>query len=303
MASFRYTVDTAPMANEMNSVSRHVNGTTGAVVAMQAAVILAEERGADHICDNVNKGFYSLIRSQISQKLAKFKSDVDSNLMQMDQQKKALTSIQTRMERDYHMISSRYTKLFAGLNANLRTRIFELDKPTIDFAFREVDRVSNRTKYLTATIPVTQTESIALSQKIIASNIKKRGLNVINSMQSFIGEMTKQKKLTDQILISDALVSVGIAYIPVIIYETNRDSSEQLSIDIATSNVMLDANTKSAIKNRIFGEMQQLIWHERQGSDEISNQVSRIAEASDKPARIKDLALELYRSNRYSTIN
>lgn len=122
-------------------------------------------------------------------------------------------------------------------------------------------------------------------------------------MQSFIGEMTKQKKLTDQILISDALVSVGIAYIPVIIYETNRDSSEQLSIDIATSNVMLDANTKSAIKNRIFGEMQQLIWHERQGSDEISNQVSRIAEASDKPARIKDLALELYRSNRYSTIN
>ena len=101
MATFNYTVDTKPMAEEMRSVSRHVNATTGAVVAMQTAVIIAEEEAAnqvinaeaaaaEHVCNNVNKGFYSLIRSQISQKMAKLQSDVDSHLMQLVQQKKCL---------------------------------------------------------------------------------------------------------------------------------------------------------------------------------------------------------------------
>ena len=171
MATFNYTVDTQPMAEEMSSVSRHVNVTTGAVVAMQTSLIAAEASAADHICENVNKGFYSLIRSQISQKMAKLKSDVDSHLMQLIQQKKALLNIKSRMHRDYNMIASRYNKLFNSLNANLKHRVFELDKPTIDFACKEIDKVSNRTKYLTATIPVTQLESISLSQKIIASNV------------------------------------------------------------------------------------------------------------------------------------
>ena len=54
---------------------------------MQTAVIIAEEKAADHVCNNVNKGFYSLIRSQISQKMAKLQSEVDSHLMQLVQQK------------------------------------------------------------------------------------------------------------------------------------------------------------------------------------------------------------------------
>jgi hypothetical protein len=90
MQTFKFTVDTKPMAEEIKSVSRHVNGTTGAVVAMQTAVVIAEERAAEHVCNNVNKGFYSLIRSQISQKMAKLQSDVDSHLMQLVQQKNAL---------------------------------------------------------------------------------------------------------------------------------------------------------------------------------------------------------------------
>ena len=50
MATFNYTVDTIPMAEELASVSRHVNRTTGAVIAMQTAVIAAEEIAAAHIC-------------------------------------------------------------------------------------------------------------------------------------------------------------------------------------------------------------------------------------------------------------
>lgn len=304
MATFNYTVDTQPMADEMNNVSRHVNVTTGAVVAMQTAVIAAEGRAADHVCNNVNKGFYSLIRSQISQKLAKFQSEVDSNIMQLVQQKKALLSIKYRMERDYNMIAKRYTKLFNGLNANLKNRIFELDKPTIDFANKEIEKGSNRTKYLTATIPISQLESISTSQKIIASNIKQKGLNVINSMKWFIHEMNIQKRLTDEILINDNNISkVGTSYIPIVIYECNRDRTEHKNIEIVINDTELNNLVRSVIKNKVYSEFEKVKWSKNlNSSQEINSEFSKLVLTSPQSSRVNDLSLRLFQSNNYLTI-
>jgi len=304
MATFNYTVDTKPMAEEIRSVSHHVNATTGAVVAMQTAVIFAEEKAADHVCNNVNKGFYSLIRSQISQKMAKLQSDVDSHLMQLVQQKNALLSIKTRMQRDYNMIAGRYGKLFNGLNANLKQRVFELDKPTIDFAVKEVDKVSNRTKYLTATIPITQLESISLSQRIVASNIKLKGLNVINSMRSFLFEMNTQKKLTDQILINDnRYTGTATIYIPVVICECNRDKTDSKNLEVIVSDVELDNFSKSAIQNTTYAEINKVEWSQKTlPNSEIKSEFSKLISSSAKSQRVKDLAMQLFQSNNYQTI-
>ena len=103
MARIDCLLDTKPMAHEMNSISNHIKGTTAAVVAMQTAVVLAEQKAADQVCSNVNKGFYTMMRSQISQKIASLQSQVDSYLMQLNAQRKQLLAIRTRMERDYNM--------------------------------------------------------------------------------------------------------------------------------------------------------------------------------------------------------
>jgi hypothetical protein len=304
MAQFNYTVDTRPMAEELSRVSHHVNGTTTAVVAMQTAVIIAEQNAADHICTNVNRGFYSLIRSQISQKLAKLQSDVDSHIMQLSQQRNALLNIKARMGRDYNMISNRYTKLFNGLNANLKYRVFELDRPTIDFACKEIDKVSNRTKYLTSTFPITQLESITVSQKIIASNVKQKGLNVINSMKWFIHEMNVQKSLIDQILINDnSLAKSGTSYIPIAIVESNQDKTDHKNLSIVVSNVELNNLAKSTIRNKVYSELPQLEWiQDTSNAKEIYSEFSKLLTTSSKSARIKDLALRLLQSNNYLTI-
>ena len=304
MATFNYTVDTNPMADEISSVSRHVDATTGAVVAMQTAVIIAEEKAANHVCNNVNKGFYSLIRSQISQKMAKFQSEVDSQLMQMAQQKNALLGIKNRMQRDYNMISSRYIKLFNGLNVNLKNRVFELDKPTIDFACKEIDKVSNRAKYLTAIIPITQLESITLSQKIVASNVKQKGFSVINSMKKFLFEMETQKKLTDEILINDnKYTETASAFVPVLISEFNRDKTESKSIEINVPEVVLDNLSKSSIKNNIHTRLSEIEWVENDElNSEIISEVSKLSSDSQKSKRIKDLTMKLFLSNKYQTI-
>ena len=303
MATFNYTVDTKPMADEIRSVSKQVNATTGAVVAMQTAVIIAEENAADHVCNNVNKGFYSLIRSQISQKMAKLQSEVDSHLMQLVQQKNALLSIKNRMQKDYNMIASRYIKLFNGLNSNLKQRVFELDKPTIDFAVKEVDKVSNRSKYLTATIPIAQLESLAASQKIVASNVKYRGFNVIKSMRSFLFEMNTQKKITDQILINDGrYTETATVYIPIVICECNRDKTDA-GVEISVSEVELDNISKSAIKNTAFAELNQIEWQAKSSPNtEVKSEFSKLVSSSSKSQRVKDMATKLFQSNNYQTI-
>jgi len=304
MATFNYTVDTNPMAQEIGSVSNHIKGTTTAVVAMQAAVILAEEKAADHVCTNVNKGFFTLIRSQISQKVAKLQSEVDSHLMQLNQQRKQLLSIKGRMERDYNMISNRYSKLFNGLNQNLKQRVFELDKPTIDFAVREVEKVSNRTKYLTATVPVTQLESLAISQKIIASNVKFRGLKVIGSMTNFLSDMNEQKRLTERILLqSNSKVDNATLSVPVIISECNFDKFDNKNIDVTVSKVQLSGQTQSAVKNVVNQNVDNLQWHnEKEIGKEVKSEFSKILSHSSTSQRIKDMINKLFMANNFQTI-
>ena len=83
-----FTVDTRPMADEINKVSRHVDNTTAAVVSMKAAVVMAEKESADLVCNNVNRGFHALMLSQVSQKTAKLQSEVNSHLLRLNQQSK-----------------------------------------------------------------------------------------------------------------------------------------------------------------------------------------------------------------------
>lgn len=304
MATFNCTVDTRPMAQEIGSVSNHVKATTTAVVAMQTAVVLAETKAADHVCENVNRGFYTLIRSQISQKTARLKSVVDSHFMQLCYQRKQLSAIKGRMERDYNMISTRYLKLFNSLNTNLKQRIFELDKPVINFAVKEVEKVSNRTKYLTATVPVNQLESLATSQKIVASNIKHRGLNVINSMTKFLGDMYAQKKLTDKILLESSFnVENSTLSIPVVISEFNYDKYDTKHTEINVSNIVLNNQSQAAIKNTLMPIIEILQWkNDSTDSKEIHDEFNKLLSTSSASQRIKDMMSKLFLANSYQTI-
>ena len=304
MATFNYTVDTHPMAQELGSVSNHVKATTTAVVAMQTSVILAEENAADHVCKNVNKGFYTLIRSQISQKIARLQSEVDSHIMRLNQQRKQLLAIKGRMERDYNMISNRYTKLFNGLNTNLKQRVFELDKPTVDFSVKEVEKISNRSKYLTATAPITQLESLAVSQKIIASNVKYRGMKVIGSMTNFLSGMYEQKKITDKILLSGiSNLQSAALLIPVLISEYNFDKFDKKNIGIFVNNVQLNNVTQSAIKNVVISKIDDLQWYnEAEISKEVISEYSKMLSADTASNRVKDLASKLFMTNNYQVV-
>ena len=133
MAKYDVTVDTRDMANKIDTVSNKVSGVTTAVVAMETAVIAAERDATNRLCKRLNKGFFSLVTSQIEQKNATALSSVNAYASELMQQQEALLDLKKRMESDFLILTERYSKLFRGLNVALHNRIHELDKPVHPF--------------------------------------------------------------------------------------------------------------------------------------------------------------------------
>lgn len=296
------TVDTKPMAHEINKVSNHVTATTTAVVAMKAAVIAAEKEASDHVCEKVNLGFYTMIRSQITQKMAKLQSDVDSLLMQLSQQQKQLINIRTRMERDYNMLLARYSKLFTGLNQNLKQRVAELDRPTMNFALGEVEQINNRSKLLTAAVPVGQLESVMQSQKILASNAKYQGMKVINSMRDFLSDFNEQRQLTSNILLGGEAYESSLA-IPVMIMESCIDSKGTVIENIVMNKTGLTESMQRNIQNTIASEDDKICWVNTSAKDkETVNEFRKIVSSTNLSDRVKETMNVLFQASSYQTL-
>ena len=302
MAHIDCVIDTQPMANEISSVSNNINGTTAAVVGMKAAVVQAESKAADHVCQNVNKGFYTLIHSQISQKIAKLRSEVDSHTMRLNQLQRQLLGIKDRMERDYGMISQRYLKLFSNLNKNLQQRVFELDKPMIEFAVKDVNTIFNRTKQMPATIPVSQQESLSISQRILASNVKYQGKKLIGSMSRFLADMKEQEELTEQILLPVESKKNADIMIPVLLSEYNYDGSGNKRTDVLVTHSGLAQRSQDAIRNSISVVALNLQWEEGVIADEVKSEFNRFLSTSSSSQRVKDMANKLFMANGFQVL-
>lgn len=303
MAQFNFTVDTGPMAGSIDGVANHVDGTTAAVIAMRTAVVIAEERGAEKICSNVNFGFYSLIRSQISQKIATHKSKADAKIMELQQQSISLKAIKGRMERDYMMLASRYTKLFESLNKALTGRIFELDKPTTNFVLKDVLSVANRTKRLSGSPVITQIESIANSQMISVSNTKYNAMKNISSMQDFIYSSENQKNLIGSILSKESVTKPTDKNIPVIISESEGLNVRQ-SQWLITQPAM-KKNTNVRIESHIYSSISNLKWNESNANEtgRIKQEYGNMVDKATIPERTKKKMLSLLESSNWQKLN
>lgn len=152
MAKYDVTVDTRDMANKIDTVSNKVSGVTTAVVAMEAAVIAAERDATNKLCKRLNKGFFSLVTSQIEQKNATALSSVNAYASELIQQQEALLDLKKRMGDDFVILTERYSKLFRGLDVALHNRVHELDKPVIRFCEWDVAITLNRLNNLIGTV-------------------------------------------------------------------------------------------------------------------------------------------------------
>lgn len=270
MANFSFTVDTQELAEGLYSVAPHVDGATGAMVSMQTAVIMAEKHAAEEICSNVNRGFFSLINSQISQKIAICRSQVEARLLELRDESQKLLTVKATMQRDFQMIAARYTKLFRSLDTTLLSRIHELNKALVNFVQRDVARLGSRTRTLQASVPVHQMESIASSQRIAASATKAKASIAISAMSRFIQESNQQDRLAASILSDENADSDTTFLLPFALVDCDSLQTQQRQWEYHTPTAPspeISLQIKGAIERGVFPTLSRIEWREQGATD------------------------------------
>lgn len=298
MADFNFTVDTSPMATEIQSVSHGVNRVSGAVVAMQTAVIAAEKEGAEHVCNNVNKGFYSLIHSQITQKIAQLTSTVEAKLLELGQYATALKGIQSRMTADYNMISGRYTKLFKSINNNLEARVAELDMPVFKLVDRDVKLAENRMRLNSAQFTVHQLESVLSSQLLASSKVKVDAETTLEAITRYVKDSSTQTKKTDASMQETRINSVEDIFIPVSIVEsTSAVGNPAVNYYVARSgNPMIDKNIDASVREQSVNSVLHGSWSEIDPNEmaNVEAEFTQLLLASTEEERVKDEITKMF---------
>ena len=285
MANFSFTVDTDPMAHEISSVSQRVDMTSAAVVTMQTAVIVAEKEAADHVCENVNYGFYTLMHSQISQKIAQLTSTVESKLIEMGQQAAALQNLKKRMERDYNMISNRYGKLFGSLNASLQTQVYEL----VNLVNRDMQLNDSRVKGALAGASTHQNESLKLNQQLMISKTKGDSGHAIERIHRYVENVAVQNRMAEEI------------YLPVVVLSSSSELSAE-TVDFRTpkcGNAAIDDAVSSAVRDGAFRAVHEMEWTDPGEMERkaVEAEYTTLLAGWNAPERVKKLALELFRNS------
>lgn len=216
MVDFNIVVDTNPMADSVNQVSNHLTATTAAVVAMQTAVIASEKKSADKICANVDKGFYNLIRSQISMKLSVCYTEMQAKLALLMEYAKTLSKTQERMEGDFNRVKGQYLHIFKGLDKALSNRIAQLDKAPVGISETRKKVVLGMFERHVPEAVVTSAEVDSSDQKIAVSRIKDKTNHSLDFLADKVRENRMYKLLMDSMLDKASSEKRVEEYIPVI---------------------------------------------------------------------------------------
>lgn len=295
------TVDTTPMADELQSVSNHVKGTTAAVVTMQSAVIAAENNSANKVCSNVNRGFFTLVQSQISQKVANKQSRVEALLMQLAQQKRQLLGIKTNMEREYGRIAARYLRIFTSINKELETRIRQVDQPVFELVNKHMATSSNRMNSLTSWAATSQDEGITKSQQILVSKMKSNAQVALEQSTDFLSQIGEQRVLTNKVLISNPMGNDNhTCQLPVVILETINDAAGVARKDVSTADTLAPIFSNQI--NNTIRESNDLSWKQSEKPQLLSEEFDRIVDASNVSSRVRNMIKEMYSSSDFQTL-
>ena len=252
MADFNITVDTSPMARSLDVVNSNVSGVTASVVAMESAVVIAQEQAAQNICHNVDTGFYILMKSQFDQKIAAVSSKMLSQMQLMESFKNDIDKIMLIMQDDYERIKQRYMKHFNSLDKALETRIHELDKRAY-----EISRNYKMSQFKTGSEVI---KAICYNDDTQLLNVKQMSAIVKSKSSKSIGVMANdvidQLKYTDSVksILKDVTSDTAESeFVPVIFTETDS----MMSADSSIKNVITTQEAEFVNNPRFLNQLKE----------------------------------------------
>jgi len=299
MAELHFTVDTTPMAHSVDSAKGHLNGVTVAVTAMEAAVIAAERESSRTICQNVDEGFYMLVKSQISQKAVAAYSEMSSKQMTLVQLAKALENVKRQMENDYNMITRRYAKLFQSLNKALETRVKEIDRPAMNLADIRKNMVFDKLINDSSALFSVSAETLPLAQTALSGKLKQKTRDTLNTLSESVYENSSYSAKVDSILIKNEVNPAGesnIRFIPAIFLVTDSLlNTEGFIENVYTAQSDIWQNT-APIVSALNLEQKDLCWASAANEEKtmIRNEFLSFCEKESVEERVSQEMIRLF---------
>lgn len=297
MAEFDFVVDTTPMAETVSSVSNHVTATTAAVVAMQTAVIASEKASAKKICNNVDAGFHSLIRSQLSMKISVAYTEMQAKLALLLEYSKTLRKTRDRMESDFNRVKRQYSQIFKGLDKALANRISQLDKNAVAISGTRQKTILGMFEHHIPEVVVTSGEVDNTKQKIAVSRIKEKTAGSLDNLSGKVSENQLYRSLMDTMLDDSSTEKMTQEYIPVI-YSSKQSSlvedSYVLSLNFPD---YLSEQAKNSISLNILNR-EDLFKDDKKSDFEkstISDEFQSLISSSAVDRRVAEQMMRLFR--------
>lgn len=293
--SVEIKVDTRSFDASVIHCNSNVNLLTGAVVATEAAQILSINKNSKKVANTIVSGFFSYIKSEISQQISELSQNIDAQLMHVKELAKACVTKKTQMEGDFDRISSRYTKIFHDLNNELSNRIHELDKPT--FVFKQATDSQNKRSTendLVNVATISGGEFGNLQAKISTSIAKKRALDTLGQAKVFLLQQKIMNKTIQQCMLNESVETQNFS--PVCFIETN-DEEDLTKKDLFTPPFVDKLNENSKKKEIIerFSDAANT-WSEisKEYSDKLSlyfsAEINNMYSSADQhPMRVKQM--------------
>lgn len=179
--------NTDPFSESVKSCENDITLLTEAVTATEQVEVRIKEESSLRVADSIVNGFFSYIRSEISQQVTELVQVAESKQIVLKELIKRSASVKNQMERDYNRISSRYIKVFQDLNKELSYRVYELNKYVFSF---ESETNNHKVRALSSdlinVIAVFGAECSNLISKISSSVTKKRAYDTITKAKNFI---------------------------------------------------------------------------------------------------------------------
>lgn len=301
MADFNITVDTSPMADSLDYVNSNVNEVTSSVVAMQSAVVMAQQEAAENICKNVDTGFFVLLKSQFDQKISAVSSKMLSTMQLMETFKNDIDKIMCIMQDDYERIKTRYMKHFSSLDKALETRIHELDKRAY-----EISRNYKMSQFKTGSEVI---KTLCYSDDTQLANVKQASATVKSKSIKSIAAMAED--VIEQLEYSDSVQSIlkeikfdktRAEYVPVIFTETDSMMSEDSNVKNIYTSSEAQFSTNSKYLNQLRESSANFTWKEINDSEfePIKNSFQQKINAEVTDERVAKEMLRLFGETRWS---
>jgi hypothetical protein len=296
MQTFDCLVDTTPMAESVNTVNASVATVGIAVTAMEAAVVKTEHEASDTICGNINKGFFLLMRSQVSQKLATNYSIVNSKLMSMAQIAKSIDSMRSQMENDFQMIKRRYMKLFHQLDKELDTRIRELDKPVMDIASMRTSLITNRIRNDSAAVLFYGHDSQIVSQLALSARLKHRTNKTLAAITNNAYNSQTYSKTIVHMMENISEKENTQLFFPVLCTEESSMFASGNALNEVYLPDSLSTSSKTLIENQFMQNMSSISYDQKTDEEktEIKNAFLKQLSESGVDQRTADTIMKLY---------